>query len=383
MSETVQPAGGLAAPTTGKFRLGHRPELDGIRGVSIMFVVCFHGRIPPWSRGGFLGVDVFFVLSGFLITILLIQEWEKNGRIDFKKFYARRALRLFPALALLLVVVCIYAAIVHDPELEPRLYKAALVTALYVSNWIVAFRIGSLHPLNQTWSLAIEEQFYLFWPLILFTLLRLRASRRTILTTTAAVIVGSAVIRGILYSEGAVLERLYAGLDTRADALLIGCLIGLMAPWGMLPSTPSAIRITQAAGVAGAVLVLALSVVATKPDGYLYLGVLTLVGASVGAVLVALLVTPSDSGWVKPLKLRPLVWIGRVSYGMYLWHYSIFWAIDQAAPDWPLVLTITVKLSLALVMTTASFYLLEQPCLRFKDRFRVQEEGRRPERLAA
>src|SRR5580658_5807511 len=177
-------------------RAGERPEiayvpaLDGVRGVAVVAVLLYHGGVS-WAQGGFLGVEAFFVLSGFLITSLLLAEWAGSGRISLRHFWARRARRLLPALFVVVVVCAIYELVVGSSRAVPDFGADVLATALYVANWHQIWtgsgyfaQTGLVSPLQHTWSLAIEEQFYLIWPLVLLALLRLTRNVRVLFCLT-------------------------------------------------------------------------------------------------------------------------------------------------------------------------------------------------------
>ena len=207
----------------------HVPELDGLRGIAIIVVLIHHQLTPFTLKGGFLGVDLFFVLSGFLITGLLVTEFENTGSISIRKFYMRRVLRLGPALALYLIsclVVTYYTQLISIP----RQLKLIAMALLYSTNWRMAFGWDAV--LDTTaiiWSLSIEEQFYLVWPLLLFAALSLKLKRTFIAAGLALVIIAICVHRNVLLNSGVDLTRLYYGTDTRADVLLVGCLTGAVA----------------------------------------------------------------------------------------------------------------------------------------------------------
>lgn len=240
------------------FRLGHRRWLDGLRGVAILLVLGSHFGLV---RGGFLGVDVFFVLSGFLITTLLAEEWRRDRAIDLPRFYLRRALRLLPAY-LALLAVCAAATAAGSPARRADGFREVLVAGAYVSNWPTLHQTA-LPRLGHTWSLAVEEQFYLAWPVVLLALLRSHARRGTVLAVVGGFALLSAGWRAALHATHAPDEpqvsllRLYMGLDTRADALLIGCGVGLLAVWGWLPTGR---RFAAASGAAAALAAAALAV---------------------------------------------------------------------------------------------------------------------------
>ena len=192
-------------------------------------VMLTHARYrAPYLQGGSIGVDIFFVLSGFLITYLLVREHDRHGhRISLWKFYARRALRLGPALVLLLIVLALGGCLFFDPETARSNLIDVAITVVYAVNWARAFDIPP-KLLGHAWSLSIEEQFYLLWPLILIVMLRAISSRQRIATVILLGAVVSYLWRVALALQGASVQRLFNGLDTRADSLLVGCALGLV-----------------------------------------------------------------------------------------------------------------------------------------------------------
>jgi peptidoglycan/LPS O-acetylase OafA/YrhL len=274
-----------ASTTEVAFTLGHRPELDGMRGISILLVLMLHLGFS-FVRGGFLGVDIFFVLSGFLITSLLVQEANTRGTISLKKFYIRRVLRLGPAVAAFMLGTGIYALLFLNHEAARLTYQGILLTLSYVSNWVFAFNESvKVGPLGITWSLAIEEQFYLLWPLLLILLLKLRMRRRMISLLIVLAIVAIALHRKILMEGGARIERMYYATDTRADALLIGCLVALLLSWNMLPQSDLFRGLMKILAILGCLTILTLAVTTTSQDLFLYAGGFTVVSLSVGGNL--------------------------------------------------------------------------------------------------
>lgn len=272
----------------GNVRLPYRPSLDGICGVAVLMVMAHHAGL---ARGGFLGVDAFFVLSGYLITALLMQEREGAGSISLRNFYARRALRLLPALVALL------AALLAAPRLfglgDLVLWKQALIVLSYWPNWASAFQLTNFYVLSHTWSLGTEEQFYFLWPPLLTLLLALGVGQVGTLGLVIAGIVGASVTRAMLWESLDDWPRLYYGLDTRMDSLLLGSLIGLLAAWGWLPKRGWWLVVTRYATVPAVVCLLALTFRAPSPDSAdLYRGVELLACLAVAVVLVALLASP-------------------------------------------------------------------------------------------
>jgi peptidoglycan/LPS O-acetylase OafA/YrhL len=354
------------------FRLGHRPWLDGLRGVAILLVLGGHLHL---LGGGFVGVDVFFVLSGFLITSLLVEEWQRRGSISFPRFYLRRALRLLPAL-LTLLLACYLLTVLFRPADEAVFRKEMVVAACYVANWPTLHQTG-LPTLGHTWSLSLEEQFYLLWPWLLYGLLRSGLGRRETVLLVCLGIAASAAVRGVLYAGHAATEsekltlvmRLYYGLDTRADALLVGCLVALLAAWGMLPRSAR----SRAATGAGSLLCLALLAQTAWVSHFFhaqyYYGRFTLTALLVGVLLVRLLsgrlrlVTPV-------LESGALVSVGRISYALYLFHMPVIHWLRPAGLGWDYPAETLLAAGLSFGAAVLSYYAVERPFLRLKHRLR-------------
>ena len=240
------------------FRLGYRPELDGLRGLAVMAVMAYHCDLRRFIPGGFLGVDLFFVLSGFLITALLLREHRRSGRIHLPRFYLRRALRLFPALFVMLVVCCVWAALRTKPDRAAVIYRAAALTVCHAANAAPCWSMP-MDLLGHAWSLSLEEQFYLVWPIFLVVLLRFGASPRRIAWLVVLGMAASASARMGLWMSPwpAGAQAAATSLIGRADSLLAGCLVGLLAAAGQLPrSRGGRLALGAAAGVSAAFLVL-------------------------------------------------------------------------------------------------------------------------------
>jgi peptidoglycan/LPS O-acetylase OafA/YrhL len=346
------------------FRLSYMPSLDGLRGVAVLLVILHHAPLPT-APGGFVGVDIFFVLSGFLITSLLLKEFEAAGTISFKNFYMRRVLRLLPALGVLLVFLNSYVALVKPDAVGITLQTSFLVF-FYMSNW--AFMFG--HPyghLLHTWSLAIEEQFYILWPLLLVTFLR-RLSRPRVLMAVALLCVASWAWGLLLLVLGRGWERVYYGLDTRFWEMLIGDVIALTLAspvlFGRLRALVAAHRhIAHALALLAVLTIAFVTIRGSVAEPFQAYQALTLAALSAG-VLIVYLVMVGSSALTRVLEWRPLVYVGRISYGLYLWHVTINLIIGMTAPDRWLVAT-----GLAVMAAALSRRLVEAPLLRLRARF--------------
>lgn len=323
-----------------EWRLGHRPALDGLRGVAVLLVMLAHGHVWLFDHGGGrAGVTLFFALSGFLITALLVEELRDRGRVDLRAFYIRRALRLLPALVVL-VAVLVALGWVTSGE--------ALWSLSYVGNWYRAAG-GDLGLLSHVWSLAIEEQFYIVFPVVFVALGRRPRVLGLVLVGTA---VSSVLWRFHLWATTENGPRIYNGADTRADAILLGCALGVWFASGRARRVP---MLAGIAGLAGLLLV-------TTAEGLRF----HTWGATIAAVSSVMVVAFVVDRGAPVLELAPLRRCGRLSYGLYLWHVPLLWWFGERAPlTLPVV---AVVLVLSFVAADASMRLVEQPFLRLKRR---------------
>jgi peptidoglycan/LPS O-acetylase OafA/YrhL len=326
-------------------RLGYRPSLDGLRAIAVGFVLLDHALVAPFLGWGQVGVTLFFVLSGFLITTLLLEERHANGRIDLPAFYVRRALRLLPALLVLLVlVVLLMLAIGRAAEIPVDV----LSTLFYVRNWFTAF---GENPglLSHAWSLSIEEQFYIGWPLLLIGLLRVSRGRLApVIVTVLMVALASSVWRAVLWDVAGYNRALF-GTDARIDSLLVGCCLGLLR-W----KVP-----VQVGAWVGMVALLAVATVSVIADdtGMAIWGITAINVAAAVLILASL-----DS---RLLAWGPLVYVGTISYGLYLFHRPIARVfVDSGAGGELLAVLAIVALSFAMAWTSYRF--VERPALRLK-----------------
>ena len=352
--------------------MGYLPGLDGIRALAVIGVLLYHADLA-WIPGGFLGVDVFFVLSGFLITSLILEEFDRTGRIDFAKFYLGRARRLLPPLVLLLAVVAVAAAFFfRDAAAQVR--ADTIASIFYVNNWWYILNdssyfefIGRPPLLKHLWSLAVEEQFYLAWPAIAFLIVR-RAGRRGVRIAALALAVLSTAWMITLsvqngFPEYADPSRAYFGTDSHAMGLLIGAALATAWRPGRLKAdlTPGARALITGTGVVAFLTVVWFFVFVGEFTPWLYRSGGFLVLSVVVAVLIAMATHPASplGGW---LGTQPWRYIGQRSYGLYLWHWPIF-MVTRPQLDVPLdgIPLLALRLALTFGIAELSFRFVEMP----------------------
>ena len=339
-------------------RLGYIPALDGLRGISILMVMLVHTRLPGFSMGS-LGVDVFFVLSGFLITALLATEHRQTGRISLVGFYRRRVFRLMPCLLVVMASALVLSYVVGGAQMVDGTARMALSTFLYTGNWSYLYD-PAIHNglLPITWSLSVEEQFYILWAPALALFLWRDVGRRVMLAAViAAALLSASWSAWLALGQGESMRALY-GSDTRAQMLLVGCAAGLLFAWGKVPTSIRSGRALAIVGGAGAAFVLALDGLAWGgadvwpaifAGGHLFLAV------AVAALILSLATSP-PAAVRRVLEYPSLVGLGKVSYGLYLWHGVFFWLFDEM----PLVPALVLASSLSLAAATLSYYTVER-----------------------
>ena len=346
------------------------PALDGVRAMAVGAVLLYHGDVS-WAQGGYLGVDAFFVLSGFLITSLLLAEWGGEGRIALSAFWARRARRLLPALFLVLAGVALYGAVIAAPVELEQLRRDGLSALGYVANWGQVFSHQSYFqsfaapsPLRHTWSLAIEEQFYLVWPLLVAGVLWWRrGSIRALTVVTGAMLAASAVWMIVLYEPGADPTRVYYGTDTRAQSLLMGALLALVLARRRRPLGVGATRVLHTGAVLAALALGWIWTHTPEDAGWLYRGGFTLCAVLVAIVIAS--VTRTMPGLLGALlSVRAVRWVGMVSYGLYLWHWPLYVLISKERTGLDGAALLFARLTVTFAVATLSFYLVERPVRR-------------------
>lgn len=354
----------MAAPV---FKLRYNPALDGLRGVAIILVILSHAHAPLFN-GAFFGVDLFFVLSGFLITSLLLQEFQTNGQLDYWRFYRRRFFRLMPPLALFLATYCLVAPHIW-PELDD-IYSDALVSLLYLADYGIAF-FDSPDTLLHMWSLSVEEHFYLIWPPLLVWLLR-KVTPGRVWAPLLGLWVLSTLWRALWVFQEQEFYEVFFRFDTRASGLLAGALLA-----ALMVEKPQWIERLQSLRSYTMWLVLAVPLLMELEWSNMHalLWGITVVEC---ATIVLLLAVQSPKGLVYEMLTAPtLLRLGKLSYGIYLWHYPVVRYL-RADYSWPVAVAGTLVISAAL--SALSFYTIERWAMRYRDGRAPAAKAQRPQR---
>ena len=373
------------APTETAVRGRHLGALDGLRALAVLSVMAYHLGIH-WVSGGFLGVDLFFVLSGFLITSLLVEERFVDGAIRLAAFWGRRAKRLLPAVLALICVLAIGFVFVRrywtsspDVAFDRFGFQGdAYATLLYVANWhsifahqnyFAAFLASS--PLKHTWSLAIEEQFYLVWPIVVLVIVRSKKNWRQLgMWIAGSMGVGSALLMAVLYNNGVSISAIY--YNTFARLFDLGAGAALAFAVAGKPSIAPSLR--RPLAIAGPISLAVLAVFWWKagsggidglPRRFMFNGGFLLC-ALLATVVVAAVRDPAVPGLQHVLRWRPLAFIGVISYGLYLWHWPLFVVLTPTRTHVSGFGLDVVKVASTFAVATVSFYLLERPLRRMK-----------------
>ena len=352
-------------------RLGYRPALDGVRALSILLVLFFHAGVAGFT-GGFFGVDIFFVLSGFLITSLLLEERVTSGSVSLLQFWRRRLKRLMPAIAVLVVGVNVVSLFMTPAGLYGHLGADTVSSLFFFANWhfITAtssyfFSLGVASPLNHMWSLAIEEQFYWIWPVALWFALRRRVSATTLIGGVLLVGIASQMWMTHGATNHVNTNRLYFGSDTHLQGLVAGAVAALLFFTWRQDSSKLERASTWLARLAPLALMgLGLSFwLISEKSALLYRGGFAIV--AVCAALLVLHLTSAPTALLGRLfALRPLVFVGKISFGLYLWHYPVFVFINRNNLHHARYSLLAIRLAVTFVVTVISYYLIERPLRR-------------------
>lgn len=351
----------------------YMPGLDGLRAIAVLAVIAFHLEFG-WAPGGLLGVGIFFTLSGYLITDILLSQFSRIGRIKLGPFWLARARRLLPALFVMLVIVVAWVT-VFGPAQTQQFRDAVVSAVFYVNNWQQIFgdvsyfaRFEAPGPLNHLWSLAVEEQFYIVWPFILLLGLKLIPEReapggvrpRLALATVLLGLV-SVILMAVLYKSGTDPSRVYYGTDTRAFELLFGCALAMVWPSRRLSRkiAPQARKTLDWLGGLG-LLVIAIMIWQTSElDAFLYRGGFVLLSLAVILVLMAATHPACRLGLL--LGVRPLRWVGVRSYGIYLWHAPIIVLTNPGEHPGPSVPRAILQVAAIFAVSALSWKFIEEP----------------------
>ena len=341
--------------------------IDGLRAIAVIGVILYHLNIP-WVQGGFSGVTVFFVLSGYLITDILIEEWNETNKINYVRFMIRRFRRLAPALMTMIFIITIWVTFTDHPSFD-KLRSDLLPSLLYFTNWWYIFHevsyfdsFGPASPFTHIWSLAIEEQFYLIWPLMVmigFSFIKRKSIR--VLAILMGVII-SAWLMALLYIPGQDPSRVYYGTDTRAFSLLLGVALAVVWPSQKLSKTlpKHASVVLEIVGISGLLLVVMMFSVTSQFDHFHYQGGMLLLSI-LTTLVVAALAHPA-SKLAKWLSVKPLKWIGVRSYGIYLWHYPIIILTTPIVNTEGIVLwRVSLQIAATLIVSALSYRFVEEP----------------------
>ncbi|MCF7619695.1 acetyltransferase [Bacillus sonorensis] len=352
------------------------PGLDGLRAFAVLAVIAYHLNFN-WADGGFIGVDIFFVLSGYLITSIILPAYGDDINLDFRGFWIRRMRRLAPAASLMIIATVIWVVLFHQ-ELLHTVRGDAAYSLLYVSNWWFIFHdlsyfdsFGSPSPLKNLWSLAIEEQFYIAWPIVLVAGMYICKKRTKLAGAVLLLALCSAVLMSVLYVPGGDPSRVYYGTDTRSFELLIGCALALVWPMKRLSSNRLPIRLKRAlhgTELAAFMIIILCIYLVDEYAPFLYHGGMLLISI-IAAILIACVSHPS-SFLGHLLSWKPLRWIGTRSYGIYLWHYPV---IVLSTPVHeignPVYWHDALKIAATLILAELSYRFIEKP---------IRNDGFRP-----
>ncbi|WP_340014419.1 acyltransferase family protein [Paenibacillus sp. FSL K6-1318] len=344
----------------------YMPGIDGLRAISVLAVIAYHFDFK-WAQGGLLGVGIFFVLSGYLITDQILLEWRMHRNIFLWNFWVRRLRRLLPAMIGMLMFVAMWL-IVTDPTRLLSLSGDFISSVFYVNNWYLIFHnvsyfdsFGPPSPIGHLWSLSIEEQFYLVWPVVLLLAIRFAPRRGRLMVFIAMLASISAIAMAVMYEPGTDPSRVYYGTDTRAFAILIGAALAVGWPSWKLNRriSPIARTLLDCVGGLGLIILLILIYRTNEYDeslyrsGFLYLSIIS-------AIVIAILAQPA-SRLAKLLGCKSLTWIGKRSYSLYIWHYPVITLMHPTGNERLNFLQIMIQLIITFILSMLSYTWIEEP----------------------
>ena len=366
-------ANGPAHPE--RFRLGNRPPLTGIRALALFTVLTYHSNFKTLP-GAWVALQVFFVLSGFLITAMLAGEGHRNGRISLKGFYARRAVRLVPPLVLTIGLLAVYASFVHVSDASQRLWGDSAAAMFYYADYRQAFLHAPFFGyLAQTWSLSVEEQFYIIWSVLMVVAVAMHRRRLAYVFVAVGLVLSVADRLWSVYSAhhfytpaNVVFSRTYYAFDTRADALFLGCLLGLLAAdghlsgWSRWPT-----RLLTAGAIASTAFMVWILLYAPLFTENLVVWWLPATTIASAVIITYFVIRPTSIG-SRFVGLGVFVFIGDLSYTVYLVHFPVYLAIGPAGTHWSFWTTQLVRLAIIFAIAIASWFCIEKPLMRWRQR---------------
>jgi peptidoglycan/LPS O-acetylase OafA/YrhL len=371
--QPVEQPAGEGPPPKAPFRLGNRPPLTGIRALCMIPVVVYHSNFHTLP-GAWVPLQVFFVLSGFLITAMLSAEGQRNGRVSLGGFYSRRIVRLVPPLLFTVALLAIYAAFVHVADAAGRLWGDSLAAMTYSDYRQALGHAPFFGYLAQTWSLAVEEQFYIIWALLLVAAVAMHRRRLAYGFAIAGLTLSVAdrlyLTLSAPHFNAVVFTRVYYSFDTRADALFAGCLLGLLASDGYFSRwRPWAARLLGIAAVVSATFLVWILFSAPLWQENLVVWWLPLSTVASGIIIVYFVIRPEAIG-SRVVGIAPLVFLGELSYAIYLIHFPVFLAISPGpgGTHWSFWPTELVRLAVVFTLACISWFLIEKPLMRWRQR---------------
>jgi peptidoglycan/LPS O-acetylase OafA/YrhL len=371
---TLPAEAGEASAKPAPFRLGNRPPLTGFRAFALSTVLVYHSNFKTWP-GSWIAIQMFFVLSGFLITAMLAAEGERNGRISLKGFYARRAARLLPPLLLVIVLIIVYASFVYVPDASQRVWGDISAALFYNADYRQALGHAPYFGfLAQTWSLSVEEQFYVIWSVLMVTAVALRRRRLAYIFAIGGLVLSNAdrlwQALSAPHFTDAVFTRIYYAFDSRADALFLGCLLGLLATDGFLNQwkrrSAQLLSVAAVLSVAFLIWILYNAPLFQERMATIWIPATTLASA---IIIVYFVICPNGRG-SRFVGLGVFVFLGDLTYTLYLVHWPVYLVL-QPGPHgthwgyWP---TEILRLVIIFGIAIASWFLIEKPLARWRQR---------------